>query len=722
MMRLRPLALLLLLFVVTSCRPARQAAVQIPTLAVLPSNYLIEGAERIGREFLQNWHDANYDRMFELISFASQETTSRDGFISLYENAADTMGLQSVEIEPTGIYRQQDQIAVMTYNVTFQTETLGAFGERDRTLQIVVDERAQDWRVAWTPGDLFPELARGGRLRLDRTPPNRGNIYDRDGDVLADQNGRVVLVRVVRSRMPEYQHCLNALSAALGQPVNIIQQRIETRPASELIEIGTIEAQTYLDTQSALETFCAAEFGSRSARRYPNGTVMPHIIGYVGYPSEAEIPALQEAGFSQDSIIGRSGVELTWDETLRGVPASRLVIVSPAGQVLRELASSPAEPGRSIWLTIDIDFQTRVQQIIADAYTQAKDTWASGSPGASVVVMDVRTGAILAMVSYPTFDNNAYTAFPPMGRPAAQALIADYQSDPRNPEVNRPAQGVFTLGSVMKTITAAAAADSGVYALDERYTCVGRWDRDIVRTDWLAGGHGTLTLAGALTQSCNPYFYETGYQLFQADPYILPEYSRRLGFGVPTGMQDLAEEPGFIPDPDWFRTSFGFDMPFSEEVNMAIGQGYVQVTPLQVTRWFAAIANNGTLWQPYVVLQSGLIGSAPIPAHEPVGTPTGLRHEVYDTLRSGLCAVTTASNGTAEFVFRNSPVQAHGVCGKTGTAQTGGPTTPSHAWFASYAPRDNPEIAVVVMVETAGEGSGVAAPIARQIYEAYFEE
>jgi penicillin-binding protein 2 len=360
-------------------------------------------------------------------------------------------------------------------------------------------------------------------------------------------------------------------------------------------------------------------------------------------------------------------------------------------------------------------------QIVADAYTQAKDSWGPGSPGASVVVFDVNTGEILAIVSYPGFDNNAYNAFPTMGRQQAQALVAEYQADPQTPELNRPAQGLFSLGSVMKTVTATAAADSGVYALDERYTCVGSWNRDIPRFDW-NDGHGTLTLAGALTNSCNPYFYETGYRLFMADPWILPSYAKRFGFGSPTGLEDIAEESGFIPDPDWFRL-VGGAMTFSDEVNMAIGQGEMQVTPLQVVRWFGALANGGTLWQPTLVREVGLLGEERSPAHEPVGTPINVRPEVMATIQSGLCAVTTTESGvagTAEFVFRDSELQTIGVCGKTGTAQTGGPTTPSHAWFASWAPRENPEIAVIVMVETAGEGSGVAAPIARQVLEEYF--
>lgn len=709
-----------LLGVVSACQPAPLAQVQaVPTLASLPQRYSIEGAERVGREFLQNWHDGNTTRMFDLISFGSQDATPEDGFLAMYETANQQLTLSDVEITPLGIYRENDSVAVLNYDVIFHTGMFGDITDTNRTMRLVVDGRAQDWRVAWTPGDIFPELAEGGRLAVRRVQPNRANIYDRDGEVLADQEGRIAAVRVVRQNAPDWENCILTLAQALGRPTAGIRARLEARPPTELVDVGTIDEQVYNALHVQLEGFCAATYEGRRVRRYTDGTLMANLLGYVGFPDESALEQVADAGFTRDSMLGRAGIELYWDATLRGTPSASLVIESPTGQVLRELGGMPAQPGRSLWLTIDADFQASVQRIIADAFTQAKDSWARNSPGASIVVLDVNNGDVLAMVSYPTFDNNAYNSFPVMGREAAQAEIAANSVDPRHPELNRPAQGVFTLGSVMKTITAAAAADSGVYALDQRYTCVGSWNRDIPRSDWNSG-HGTLTLAGALTQSCNPYFYEAGYQLYMADPDILPEYAHRFGFGARTGLPDIPEEAGFMPDPDWFLRSFGTEMPFSEEVNMAIGQGYVQVTPLQVARWIAAIANGGTLYTPHIVRSVGLIGETPEPAYQVEATPTGLRPEVLDVLHSGMCAVTTASYGTAEFVFRNSPLQSIGVCGKTGTAQTGGPDTPSHAWFASYAPRDNPEIAVIVLVETAGQGSEIAAPIARQVLEAYF--
>jgi penicillin-binding protein 2 len=711
--------LFLLLIILVGCAPVRQAAIPIPTLALLPSAYRSEDAERTARLFLQAWLEGNLDGMYDLLAFNSQEATPREDFRALYQTAHNTMTLQSLNFTANSMTRPRDELAIFNYDVTFQTEMLGEFSDRGRNLQIVVDSRANEWRVAWTPADIFAQMVGGGQLRLDPTVPNRANIYDSAGRALADQNGRVVIVNVTRQEIPQYAECLTALSTALDEPTADIQTRLEERPADWLIDVGTIESATYFENHTALETFCAASFDDRPTRRYPNGTVAPHILGTVGYPNEDEVEAVEAAGFQADSILGRSGIELSWDETLRGQPAATLSIANPTGSVTRELARSPARPGESVWLTIDSEFQAQVQLIVADAYTQAKDAWAPDSKGAAVVVMDVNTGAIRALVSYPTYDINAYTPFPEMGREPAQSIIAANQEDLRRPELNRPAQGIYPLGSVMKTISAAAAADSGVYALDERYTCTGIWSRDITRYDWFRPGHGTIDLAHSLTYSCNPYYYEVGFQMFQANPGLLPQYAKQLGFGGPTGMTDIIEDPGLIPDPEWLRVNYGATWTFSDEVNMSIGQGYVQVTPLQVARWFSAIANGGNMPTPYLVEQVGLLGDQLSPVHEVEMTPVNLRPEVLDTIRSGLCAVTTDPFGTAEFVFENSALQTIGVCGKTGTAQD--EPRNSHAWFASYAPRTNPEVVVVVIVENAGEGSGVAAPIARQVLEAYFD-
>jgi len=711
---------LIVLLTITACAPSSGASAPLPTRALLPSNYRLEDAERVARDYLTAWERDELDTMYRWISFAAQEAYPRETFDAAYTDAAALMGLERVTVQPITITRDGDAIARFAYDAGFTARLVGAFSDAGRILTLVVDDSADEWRVAWTPDDLFAGMGDGARLRLTTSIPNRANIYDRSGTVLADQSGRAVLVQIVAMRAPDMPTCQTTLATALARPLEQIRQMIETRPADWLLDMGALLPDDYTRHVAALESACAAGFVPLPARHFIDGTTAPHILGTVGYPNEVEIPELEAAGFTRDSIIGRGGIEASWDSTLRGTPGGRLVLVGSSGAELRALAQITPRAGQSLWLTFDAAFQRQVGQIVADNFRLARDSWAKTSSGASAIVIDVQTGDILAMVSYPSYDARAYTPYPEMGRTDAARIIDRTTNDRLRPEVNRPIQGLFPLGSVMKTISAAAAADSGVYALNERYTCSGIWNRDITRYDHISGGHGLLTLASSLTQSCNPYYYEVGYQLDLADPMLLPTYARQLGFGAPTGLVDLPDEAGVIPDPDYVRENYGEAWRFSESVNLAIGQGYMLVTPLQVVRWFAAIANGGTLPRPSLVHATGLVGEDLTIVNAPDLTPTGLSPEVIATIQSGLCAV-TQPGGTADFVFRNSSLRAIGVCGKTGTAQTGGPDTPSHAWFASYAPRENPQIAVVVMVQTAGQGSEIAAPIARQILELYFD-
>jgi penicillin-binding protein 2 len=205
------------------------------------------------------------------------------------------------------------------------------------------------------------------------------------------------------------------------------------------------------------------------------------------------------------------------------------------------------------------------------------------------------------------------------------------------------------------------------------------------------------------------------------DPNLLPSYAKKLGLGVPTGLTDVAESPGLIPDPEWMRVNLARNWTYSDAVNMSIGQGQVQVTPLQIARLTSIVANGGFLYRPQLVKQVGIVGDVPSYTMQPeVMSDPGLSAEAIATVRQGMCAVTTNQTlGTAEFVFRDSDLQLIGVCGKTGTAEDPANLI-THAWFTAYAPRENPEIAIAVIVENAGEGSGVAAPIVRRILEYYF--
>lgn len=717
--------MLVVLALLTACQPQEPNLQPLPTLfpSPTPPNFTLDEAERTAGEFLYAWQNGDYQHMHSLISFTSREANPFEAFVATYQNAADTLTLQTLTAQARAIARDPlaPRVVTLTYDALFQTRLLGSFSDVGRTLTLVFDERDNNWRVAWSRGDIFRELGEGGRLRLLTTPVNRANIYDHDGVVLAIQDDRLIItVEIVRQSIPDETRCIDTLATAANLTQDQVQTRLNAQPADWVNEVAILEQQAYSEHKTSLETDCAATFSTRPARYYPNGSLMPHILGTVGYVDEADLPAILAEGFQRDSILGRSGIERQWDTMLRGVPRVQLVIENSAGVRLRDLAERTSQPAQAVWLTIDSDLQRRALELLTQAYAQNAEGWGRVSKGASAIVMDVKTGAILAMVTYPTYDGNAFTPYPIMGREAAQDIIAKTSTDPRLPLLNRSTQGRYPSGSVMKIATSLAVAESGVYTTNQRYSCSGLWTRDgITRTDWLSGGHGTLDLAGAITNSCNPYYYEVGYQMNLRDPYLMPRYLRQFGLGVATGLTDIPEDVGNIGDPDTYRIKTGLNWSFVDAVSMAIGQGEVEVTPLQIVRLTAAVANGGTLWKPYLVEKAGLFSNFVYTATPEVNGALNVRAEVLDTVRRGMCDVTTGYSGTARQVFENSRLQTLGVCGKTGTAQNL-PGTTTHAWFAAYAPRIDPEIAIVIMVEDGGEGSGTAAPLVRDLMEFYF--
>jgi penicillin-binding protein 2 len=715
----------------TACSTTQESVVQVlPTLAAtaVPQGLTLDAAQQVALNFLEAWRNQDYTTMHQLTSIATQESTPLAEFTALYQSVSEDLTLTALAYQPMNLAQnpQNPQIVTLNYNVTFLTRLLGSFDDPNRTLTLLYDargdgQRPDGWRVAWSAADLFAELGSGGVLRLERNIPQRANIRDRQGEMLADQNGIVVVVRLVKAEMPAPEACMATLSTALGQPLEQVQARLAELGDTWLADVGTLETERYLAAREGLVRDCAAQFDNRAVRRYLNGALMPHIVGVVGYPSEAQVATLEQQGFAADSIIGQSGIEQSWDETLRGQPGARLVINTRGGQRLRVLAERTSQPGQSVWLTVDYALQQFILQTMFEAYRD--NAWAATSKGASAIVIDVNTGEVLAMVSFPTYDANAFSPFPSMGAQEGARIVNEVTADPRRPLLNRPAQGVYPAGSVFKIADTLAVLDSGVFEADKRFGCGGVWERDgVIRTDWLPGGHGTVTPSSALTQSCNPFYYEVGYQMNARDPYLLPRYARSYGLGMSTGMTDIAESVGNIGDPDWLQRTYGTPWTFADAVSLSIGQGAVEVTPLQIVRMTAMVANGGTLHRPQLVYQAGLLGETPSYTLTPAVVDTvAIDPAALALVRDAMCNVTSTPSGTAQFVFGDSSLQEIGICGKTGTAQDlTSPNAASHAWFTAYAPRENPQIAIVVMVENSGEGSGVAAPLVRKILEYYF--
>lgn len=714
---------ILLLFVLVGCAPSAPSSRSAPLPTVMPSPTAaidLEATQRTAMTFIDAWQRGDFVAMHALISLSSQEATPLEQFTRLYTDAQNLITLNKLTITPRTLYRENERVVVFHYDATFQTNILGTFTDEGRDMRLVLDRATNDWRVAWSLADIFAEMGNGATLRFESSIPRRANIYDRNGEILADQNGIMVEVNVIQNNVKDVQTCLSTLVTALDSTPEAVTGQFSRAQQNWVMMVGLLEPPRFLANETRLKTDCNATFNQRATRRYLRGALMPNILGHVGFPTEDEVPALVRLGFNAETIIGRAGIERSWDDTLRGKPGGRLTLVGANGVRLRTLAEATSQIPESVWLTIDAPLQEYVTRAIGEAYLESAGTWGITSKGASAIVLDIHTGEVLAMVSYPTYEGNALNPFPAIGRDVANSVLADLADNPRNPLLNRATQGIYPSGSIMKVIDAVAVTDSNIYEMGHSYFCSGIWrqDRD-VRTDWLAGGHGRMTLAGAIANSCNPFFYQVGFDMNAVDPFLLPSYARRMGLGSLTGLGALSEAAGTIPDPDWFRINRGLTWTYSNAVNLAIGQGEVEVTPLQMTRMYAAIANGGTLYRPHLVSQTGILDQRTQVAIPEVNGEFDVREEVLAMVRFGMCETTTANYGTAAHIFRNSPLLNIGVCGKTGTAQDSG-QRPPHSWFMAYAPADNPRIAIGVMVENAGDGSAIAAPITRRILEWYF--
>jgi len=719
---------MLLMFGLVACAPSHSGDIQVlPTLASTPITPIDQdAAQRAAVLFLDAWQRQDFPGMYRLISFDSQEAIPVDTFEDVYRNTQNEMTFESLKAVPLAMIRQGDRLVQLAYEVTFQTNLLGSFTDTNRTLNVILDERANEWRVTWSVADIFPEMGNGAFLKFESSEPLRANIYDRNGKPLADQNGIWVRVNVIKEKIPtDLAICIATVTDVTRRPGEVIQAIFNQAGGNWVIDVGSIDTVTYNNRHVDLERDCAATFAQRPVRRYIAGfgSLMPQILGTVGYPEKEQIEALEKAGFNQETIIGKSGIEQTWDETLRGKPGGRLTIVTPDGQRIRVLAERSSQIPESLWLTIDSDLQEYVLRTLGEAYVAASSSWGQTSNGASALVMNIKTGELLALVSYPTYNGNAYTPFPMVEPSVAQATQEQIAKDTRLPLLNRPVQALYPSGSVMKVIDAVAVLDSGVMTNTERYVCTGLWRyEDDTRYDWNPNGHGTVTVETALMQSCNPFFYTTGFKLNERDPYLLPQYARRMGLGAVTGLGDIPEAGGTVGDPEWMMTNYGLPWSYSDAISLAIGQGPLEVTPLQMARVYAGIANDGNQMRPRLVREKGILDQRTFLAEPEINNTFNVKPEALEYVKNGLCMVTTEQLGTAAHIFRGSPLLDIGVCGKTGTAQDGGSGNGrmSHAWFIAYGPQDDPEVVVLVMVENAGEGSAVAAPLVRQIMEYYF--
>jgi penicillin-binding protein 2 len=648
------------------------------------------------------WAAEDYPAMYQLLSSGARLEITEEEFAWFHQSVMKEATVASFVLEPSTATQEEGE-AQVDFTLSLETILLGK-PKIDNRLELIWEDAG--WRVDWSPEAIIPSLTADNVLYLHRQVPARGNIYDREGQPLA-VDGSMVTVGVVPQDIEEENALLAELSRILN--MNWIEiQSLYTKPGTQphwFVPIANLSFEQSLAHADALGAVPGVMLRETPVRTYPHGDLAGHLLGYLGEIDAEELATLESRGYAEGDAIGKAGLERWGEIYLTGRRGGALTIITPEGELVDTVVEYPATQSRSIYTTIDRELQKVAEQALGD-YQGA------------VVALDPNNGEILALATGPRFDPNELT----WGRfdPAQWDALA---SDPGRPLVNRATQGLYPTGSVFKVVTAAAAMDGAGYSPQTTINCTGSWSGlgpGWVKYDWLRSGHGPTDFRSAILRSCDVFFWEMGLRLNSIDQELLPSYARLLGFGEKTGLDSIDESEGLVPDPEWKEEYFtGEGNPFwvpGDAVNLAVGQGDLLATPLQVANMMAAIANGGILYQPHLVMR---ISGTPQEG-EQIFTATeqgrvDLSASTLQVIRGGLDGVTSSEGGTAYRAFEGATFTS---AGKTGTAET--PEEKPHAWFAGYAPVEAPQIAVAVVVENSGEGSVFAAPICRQVMEAFF--
>ncbi len=638
------------------------------------------------------WNAGDYTNMYEILSTPAKQRITLDDFVKRYKGIDQEVGQTSIRVTLGESPKDSDSVPIRVSRDSAKAGTL----DEDNTIPTVKEGKV--YRVGWTPSLIFAGLG-DGFVRWNPDVPQRGRILDRKGRPLANL-GMISKVGVVPGQITDEPAMLAKLSQLLQMPQDVIKAKYANGQPDWFMPIRNFPDQMDPNVLNELNGLPGVSVQKFPDRVYPAGTGAAHVVGYLSQVTAEELPDLSKRGYASGDVIGRSGIEAWGEKYLGGKRGGHLVIVGPDGAVRKTLADVKSEQSADITLTIDLDVQTAADKALGDKT-------------GTVVVLDPTNGAVLAMVSHPTFDPNQFI----LGQTdESWAKLNDAQAQPLE---NRATQFGYPTGSTFKVVTATAGMESLGLTAESTIPCPASFSlpgSNQTWHDWSTNGQGTLTLHNALVQSCNTVFYQIGTDLDTKDPLLLPNTARGFGFGSPTGLPELPEIAGTVPDPDWKLKTVNDHWARGDAVNLAIGQGFFLATPLQLADAYAAIANGGTLWQPYLVQEvTALDGSKPYVAQPKERGKLPATPEHLTAIRSALKDVISAPNGTAVQAYSG---EAFPVAGKTGTAESS--QTDPHSWFAAFSPVDGARLTTVAMVEHGGEGSQAAAPVTRQVIDAFY--
>jgi penicillin-binding protein 2 len=576
-------------------------------------------------------------------------------------------------------------------------------------------------RMQVLEADDYQQRAENNRLRELQVLPLRGLIYDRNGTPLVQNVANYTAVITPADLPDEHEDEVFArLGDVLIMPAQEIAQKVreeDGNPYEAVVIKDELDRDTALVLKELTPNLPGVELRVEARRRYPSGDLTSHIVGYVGRISEEEYASLRPRGYILNDQVGKTGIEDDYEDVLRGKPGEELAEVDASGRQLDVLDARAAQPGQSVFLTIDLELQRKA--------TEALQAFMDSSDNGTAVVMDVNSGEILAMVSLPAFDNNLFSSA------ISQQELDDLLNQPGKPLVNHAIAEMYPPGSTFKTITGLAALQEGVARTDTVITSKGyitvenEYDPNVVYyfRDWAA--LGALDFYRGVAMSSDVYFYylaggkaDEGFRGLGEDR--LARYARAFGLGELTGVDLPGESPGIVPDARWKEENWGETWYVGDTYSFGIGQGYLAVTPLQLVNAVASIANGGELLQPRLVKEIQDDHGNTVATFGPeVRRQVPVNPDYLAVMREAMRQ--SVDSGVAS----SAKVAGLSIGGKTGTAEFGEQHADgkydTHGWFVGFAPFEDPEIAVAVFVQRGG-GFQNAAPVAARIFDYYFHQ
>jgi penicillin-binding protein 2 len=616
------------------------------------------------------------------------------------------------------------------------------------------------WALQVLSGPQYLQAALDNQIRSIRVEAPRGQILDREGRPLViNLPGTAVELHPADLPMTwaARLHELRRLSRIVHVPVNEMLRGIKARgsdPVTPVVvreDVKRTAPVNYLYEHA--QEFPGVSVTNTYVRYYPHGDLAAQVLGYVNEISASQLKQLQRKGYSAGDTIGEAGVEASYDSYLRGHGGLAQLRVDSLGRPRSQLVTKrQPTPGESIKLTIDEKLQSAAQKAILYGINQAYLNKHWEADGGAIVALDPRDGSIRAMASYPTYNPSIYTGHVTAKRLAAQGLTPSTAEQRNYPSLDRASNGVYPAGSTFKPVTALAAMQTGKLLPSTSLPCTGSYtvysefDGSVSEVFHNVDPFidEPMTLPTALAVSCDTWFYQLGYEFYKApssEGHPLQAWASRFGFGRKTGVDVGPESPGLLPTPEWRKRNFTaktdpgnwqIDSQWKpgDSIQLAIGQKDLLVTPLQMARFYALIANGGKLVRPHLAMQveegGGTPHSPPRVVHTfpaPVPQSVGLNATYLNAVRDGLWQATHSSTGTSTSVFGNFPIP---IAGKTGTAQKDPSTDQKdQSWWCGYGPAESttpPQLVVCALIENGGFGADAAAPAALQVFKQYFKK